>query len=367
MKQFFNLLAALFFIGLVTGCGDKDETMRCIGDFDQEPFLMHVANQLIIPGYTGFRDGSSTLLSELTELQGNLDKDQLSTVQDQFTSTYLDFQKIAQYSFGPAEDISFRSNINNFPLNVEEFKETLNSGNFDFNSPARYDKGFPALDYILFGTGATKEAIVDSLNNDSRLLEYAIAIARDMNQKSIYLVDSWSTFQTDFIANQGTDAGSSLSQIVNGLNENFEITKRDRIGIPSGELTLNFPNPDKVEAPYSGISNELIIESVNASKNLFLGTASGVGPSLGLDDILDHVDAKKRDEFLSTLIESTYNELLAQVESFQNPLQVECVSNTANVVEAYRISTTQVVQTKTDMTSEMCITITYVDSPSDTD
>jgi len=341
--------------------------MRCIGDYDQTELLTNIADQIIIPSFDQFKSQSFILSESLKDLKSGINPSQLIKVQGHFESAYIAFQHCAQFSFGPAENISFRANINNFPLNIQEFEETLQNGNFNFNTPSRYDKGFPALDYLLFGVDTTITLILDTLGKDSRLLDFAIAIAEDMNTKAELVHSDWTNYRASFITNQGTDAGSSLSQLVNGLNQNFEITKRDRIGIPSGELTLNFPNPDKVEAPHSQISNLLAIASLKASQNLFLGKGF-IGPEgEGLDDVLDHVDAKKGDDLLSILISQLYDNIINQLRRFNNSLKVESVINTSAVVDVFQTCSRQVVQTKTDLTSEMCISITYVDSPSDTD
>ena len=66
----------------------------------------------------------------------------------------------------------------------------------------------------------------------------------DIQERVNHTYNGWTNgYDETFINNTGTAAGTSLSLIINGLNENYEMIKREKLGVPSGVLTLDFPNP----------------------------------------------------------------------------------------------------------------------------
>jgi hypothetical protein len=150
--------------------------------------------------------------------------------------------------------------------------------------------------------------------------------------------------------------------LINQLNENYEFLKRDRIGLPSGVLTLDIANPTKVEAFYSGISLELAIKSLEASVNLYTGSNG-----LGLDDLLIAAEAMKGTETLDAVIQAQFSKAKDALEALQGPLSAAVENDQLAVQQAYAELSQQLVHIKTDMPTVLCVAITYIDNPSDSD
>ena len=160
---------------------------------------------------------------------------------------------------------------------------------------------------------------------------------------------------------------ANLSQIINSWNQNYELVKRNKIGVPSGVLDLNFPLPDKVEAFYSGISSSLAIDALNASLNLYLGVGNTGINGVGLDDFINEVNAEKNGKTLDEVIQEQFAKALNAVSALPDPLSESIENDELPTVLAYNEITRQVVNIKTDLPSVLCISITYVDNPSDSD
>jgi hypothetical protein len=145
------------------------------------------------------------------------------------------------------------------------------------------------------------------------------------------------------------------------------LIKREKLGVPSGVLTLGFSNPDKVEAPGLAISKELALEALKASKSLYLGMSVSDADGLGLDDYLTEVNALKSEEKLDDLIQNQFELAIRSIENLELTLQEEARDNQENVENAYAEVTKNLVNLKTDLPSVLCVSITYIDNPSDSD
>ncbi|MDX1684525.1 MAG: imelysin family protein [Saprospiraceae bacterium] len=365
--RFWNFAGFILALALLISCNNDDD-LKCVNNYDQSVLLTNLADNVIIPDYQKLDESMDSLTLELSRFKNDPDITRLLQVRSAFSSAYLDFQNVSQYQFGPAELVSFRSAFNNFPLNTEELKENISSGVYVLDDIERYDKGFPSLDYILYGVGASPSEIVDFLMANGEYIDYAEEVVQHMVEKLDFVLSEWRVeYRDQFIENQGTNAGASLSLIVNNLNENYEISKRDRLGIPSGELTLNFPNPDLVEAPHSQLSLDLLKVSIRATIDFYLGRTDDGTNGEGLDDLLEFIGAEKDGRSLNEIIQEQYDVILQTIDEIDGPLSIAVEQDSDDVIEAYAEISRQVINTKTDMSSVMCITITYVDAPSDTD
>lgn len=371
-NTFFAFLTAILWLLPACQGGKNEAGDPCSTNFDQESLFQHLADKLILPRL-------ATLQTDLTDLQIRTTAfvetptiTNLSTLRSSWQKAYVSYQQAAPFQFGPAAEVFLRNSLNNFPLNVGDLEENIRRGTYDFNNPDGYDKGFPALDYLLYGLGADEAAIVTAYVTGPQAegyRRYLSAVVDDMVARVNQVQAGWTTggYRAAFIQNTGTAAGSSLSLIINQLNEHYEQTKRDRIGIPSGVVTLGFTNPDKVEAFYSGLSIDLALAAVRADRELYLGwNVDGVdGP--GLDDYLNAVRATKNGRPLDTVIQEQFAGAITALEAITGPLSQAVDQQGPAVQRAYNELTRQVVNLKTDMPSVLCVAITYVDNPSDSD
>lgn len=370
-RQYYPLLF-LMGILLFSACDEEKGGNPCESDFGQEGLFANVADNIIIPGYNSLNVELLTLRESAAVFTQNPGLPQLEALRTAFENAYIRWQQLAQFEFGPAEQQMLRSRFNNFPVDPRAVEAKAQSGDFNLSAPDTYDKGFPALDYLLYGIAETDEMILSLLAGPGQAgyLNYILAIAEDMEQRGRAVLKAWQEdgYRESFIGNTGTAAGTSLSLLINNLNEHYEFIKRDKIGIPSGVTTLGITFPEKTEAYYSGLSLRLAQEALNASEGLFVGrnVRSGAdGP--GLDDYLQAVNATKEGQNLSGLIKEQFARARAALGQVEGPLSMAIEEDNESVVNAYNEITRQVVNLKTDMPSVLCVAITYVDNASDSD
>jgi len=361
----FSFSALLF---LFTACDpDKDNNFDpCKSNFDQESLFVNVADNLILPAYTDLVEKTTSLQNTTSDFKENPSETSLAGLKKAFKVAYLAFQKADLYEFGPAEEVLFRSNLNNFPVNTGIIDKNLENGTWDLEKPDGFDRGFPALDYLLYGLADNDQGTIQFYIDNAIVLDYLTEVVALIAEKSKIVGQTWENgYRDQFVQNAGTAAGTSLSQMINGLNFHYELLKREKVGIPSGVVTLGFPNPDRVEAVYSGISLELIQAALDASGDLFNGLKG-----VGLDDYLKEVKAEKDGESLDVVINNQYKSAKAALNAliaFNIPFAQVIEDQNESVVTAYNELVKQIVNIKTDLPSVLCVSITYVDNPSDSD
>ncbi|MEM9990887.1 MAG: imelysin family protein [Bacteroidota bacterium] len=355
-----HLFFLFLIIGLSPACENESNTPEpCSSKFDQASLFTNVADNLILPAYKELQQNTNALSDATTAFVQAPSDDNLAALQQVWRDAYLVWQSAEPYNFGPAEAELLRSSLNNYPVNVDAIADNLEAGTWNLDAVDTYDKGFPALDYLLFGTADA----VNFFQNNPTALQYLTDVVEQIKSKTDNTLKAWQgDYRATFIANTGTADGTALSQIVNSLNENYENIKRNKIGVPSGVVALGIPFPESVEARFSRISLELTKKALEVSKNYFQG-----GEGVGLDDYLNEINAEKGDELLTDVINSQYDLAAAELEKIEGPLQVAVEEQNEQVVEAYKTVSTQVVHLKADMTSVLCVEITYIDNPSDSD
>lgn len=359
----------LFLLLLLSFNACKDDngggTTGCGGDFDQSAMLQNIADNLILPAYTDLKAKVDDMASKTETFTSTYDLATLESLRSSYIAAYTSWQKAAQYNFGPAEEVFLRSSVNNFPLDVAMTETNIQTRTYDFDQPDNYDKGFPAMDFLLYGIGEEDNEIISRYLEDdiADYEQYLQDVVTDIQERVNHTFNAWTNgYDETFINNTGTAAGSSLSLIINQLNANYELIKREKLGVPSGVLTLGFANPDRVEAFYSGQSLDLLKVSLEASQNLYLG-----GSGLGLDDYLVSANAEKNGESLNDIIKNQFTSALNSLNDLSSPLSAQIEADATVVENAYNEVTKQVVNIKTDLPSVLCVSITYIDNPSDSD
>lgn len=363
------VLIASFFCLILVGCKDDDTAASpsCLNEYDLSPLLSNYADKVILPRYVEFSSEYDALYTAGQSFLASPSSTSLASFKANFKSTYISWQSVSAFDFGPAEEVFLVNTFNNYPLNEGKAYADALESKVDFSSPEDYNKGFPLLDYFLFGLAADNEATVDSFQTNDKFGIYTQAVLDDMKTKLSQTVAGWQTYKSTFISSTGTKDGESVSLLVNAFNKNYEFIKRNKIGVPSGILSLGFTNPKEVEGFYSALSLELVSAAVRSSRNIFEGEGTDGINGEGLDDILRSLNADKNGENLADVILQQYSEIETNIAKINGPLSTAVDQQKDELIATYNSMTQQVIYIKSDLPSVMCIPITYVDNPSDSD
>jgi len=373
MKTQYNYSYTFFILllgGILGVAGCKDPNPQEDLSFDQTALLNHLGNNIIVPNYEDLEAQMTRLRSAADDFENASTAPSLEALRTEFKAAYTSWMYCSTFEFGPASDRTLRAQVNTFPTDADAIDANVLSGTYDLASATNIDaKGFPALDYLLFGLDGSESNVLAAFNEAGRgenLLAYLQDLILDIQTLTRQVLQSWNeSYRASFVDNLGTNVGSSMGLFINQLNFDYEILKKPRLGIPLGVQTLGTPLPESVEAYYSGFSNDLMLAHFDAISNLYFGTSRAGVNGYGIDDALDALEAQYNGGALSAAIAAQITATRNGLADVPAPLSDAVVNNAAVVDAAYREVQKLVVLFKTDMTSSLGVLITYVDNDGD--
>ncbi|WNB17881.1 imelysin family protein [Marivirga arenosa] len=362
----------IFLLTLFTACDDNTGSEKV--DFDREAFLVNMADNVIKPSILNFASEVEGISVASSSFATNPSLESLNELRSEFKEAWLAYQHLAFVHVGPVSSVNLRDRVNIFPTNTELIEQNINNQDYIIGSASNVAaKGFPAIDYLLFGTGASQEEVLSYFGDpdlgESRL-KYLSDVIADIQTASNIVSEGWDPYRETFISNIGTDVGSGTSLLVNEYNFQFDIRlKNAKIGFPSGgnPRTGGIVSPQSVEAYFSGWSGDLAKESVKSSIEVFKGQAfNSTTDGLGMDDYLDALNAIDRNENpLSTSIINESQAALDLMESINAPYSELAANEGSNLVEVYNQLQIVIPLIKVDMTSALSVSITFQDNDGD--
>ena len=338
----------------------RDDGSCLHGSFDKKEMLKSIGENVIIPAYTTIQLNVSNLEASVSSFTSNPDSSHLVDLRLAFKQTYLAWQAATPFEFGPAADVTLRSNLNTFPTDTTKIENNVSNGSYNLATASNLStKGFPAIDYLINGDSITN---VVALFSSSNRVNYLKDVTDDIESLVDGVTNEWSlssgNYLNIFSNNDGVDVGSSLGLLVNELNRDFELIKNIKIGIPLGKKTLGTPFPGKTEAFYGSFSVELALSNVESIEASFK-------VENGLYDYLDFLGATHQNDLLSEKIKNQFADAKSALKLVSDPLSNAVINDSDQVNNAYDELQKLVVLLKVDMPSAVGTLITYQDNDGD--
>ncbi|MBD2756469.1 imelysin family protein [Spirosoma validum] len=343
---------------------------------DRKAMLTNIADNIILPSYANFKTKFDAMLVKSDAFAAKPDKTTLTELRQSWVDAYTEWQKVELFDVGPAEQRTLRNFFNIYPTDVTGIEAYVTAGSGAFDVPASYPKqGFPALDYLINGLGATDDAIVaryTTAADAAKRIAYLKRLTTQMNSMFTTVYTDWTTggYRDTFINCTALNAGCSTSKLVNGYVLNYErYIRSGKFGIPSGAMANGTVAPDKVEGYYKkDLSLTLAKTAHQATIDFFNGKNVKTGQEgPGLKTYLNSLGAKDSSTGTSLvdIINKQFDLTNQQLNVLKPNLSDEVKTNTAAVVEVYTRMQKAVRMLKVDMTTAMSITITYTDNDGD--
>lgn len=337
--------------------------------YDRAALAEQIANELVQPGYDSLATRLDGLGQATAAFSAQLDSASLGAAQTALRNAWEQWNRVSAFEFGPGATHALRQTMNTFPCDANQVNQNVLAGTWDLNTATNIDaRGFPALDYLLHGLGATQAEIIAAYTTAASATQrkaYLLAVVDDLKTNIATVQTEWDSYAASFKGLVGTDAGSATSLFLNQLNYDLEVLKNARIGIPLGKTTLGTPVPANVEARYGGYSAALAKVQLRALHDLYLGKSAAGFDGYGLFEALDAVEAKYDGQPLSTAISTQFTAAIAALDAVPDPLDQTVVNAPASANTAYTELQRLIVLTKTDMASNLGILITYNDNDGD--
>lgn len=360
-------ICLLVSVSVISSCKKSEDDPAA--DFDKGPMLQNIGNNIIIPNYQSLSVAVFKMDSAAAVFNATPTEATLTDLKVFYKNAYKAWQYCSVYEFGPALTVHLRSNVNTYPATVSQINSNVSSGSYNLEATINISaKGFPTIDYLLYGVAADNASTVLKYTTDTdaaKRKQYLADVCANLKTKVESTYNGWlssnGNYIGDFISRTGTDAGSSLSDLVNQFIIDYENLKNFKTGIPLGIQSGGTAFPEKVEAYYSGISTELALIQLKASRDLYLGKSNAGVDGEGFDNFLKQVG----DAELDANIQDQYSLAISKLELVSDPLS-DAITNTPAVVNtAYVAIQQQVVLIKRQMSASMNVRLTFSDDDGD--
>ncbi|HQV78339.1 MAG TPA: imelysin family protein [Chitinophagales bacterium] len=366
----YTILAFYLVIISIVSC----TTPKSTDSFDKKAMFINYADNLILPAYTHYGKTLDSLQIAVDNFNSTTDISTLNKLQSALLVAYSSWQFCEIYEkTAPADEVQANMNTNYYPCRMDSINAYIirneNTPNVVKNKP-KNDKGFAAIEYLLFSRTLTQQQILDRFTIDahaSSRKEYLTALISNLKDIQTEVISKWSSYRAIFINSLGTDAAGSFSLMVNSLAQRNDDFKRHQVGIPAGYsgnvATINV-NPQAVQAYYSNKNIEYMLLTLNNMKDVLNG--KNVTDGIGLIDYIRTLEVTST--FGGNLADDVINQIdvcIAKVNACGSDFS-EIVQNDKPKADALFLEAKKLlVLMKVDVPSALGVSITYTDSDGD--
>ncbi|RMB56377.1 peptidase M75 [Dokdonia sinensis] len=380
MKKVFGLLVVTL---IMFACSESDDTGIMtddeggvnppVGTFDRSAMLSNWADNIIIPSYVDFDTKIAALETAVAAFSADATTANLELVRSEWLTAYSTWQRVSMFEIGPAETVNLRLNVNIYPTNTTLIQDNIQNENYNLSlSSNRVAKGFPAIDYLLYGIAPTDEAIISKYEGSEadalRHQNYLSAVVGDIRLLSTDVLEQWQGDYRDiFVNNDGASATASTDRLVNDYIFYYEkFLRAGKMGIPGGVFSGTVES-ENIEALYAGnLSKQFFLEGLNATQDFFNGKAyntNSTGESL--NSYLEELNTVSDGVALNDIINNQFNTARTAVSNLRSFEEELAVNPPSDFLEAYNQVQRVVPLLKVDMVSAMSISIDFADADGD--
>ncbi len=332
-------------------------------DFDRTAMLQNMATNIIIPAYTDLSESLTQLKTAVLAFTEKPTFETLTTTQEAWQTSYLTWQYANAFNFGPGGEDGLRKGlieeVGTFPVSEAKIENAISSGTYNFSDFNRDARGFLAVEYLLFSSTDNDQLILDLYTSGSRK-KYLNDVVTNTSLRVDAVLTEWSGgYNASFVSNNGTDVGSSTSQLYNEFVKSYESIKNFKIELPLGKRPgQTQTEPDLVEAYYSGASAKMLNAHLVAVENIWYGRRKDGTDGVGFEEYLASVTGGPE------LIAATKAQLVsiktAMAAIPETPRLSSQIKNTPTPIENVRIELQKNTRYfKSDMSSLLGIAITF--------
>jgi len=357
---FFLLLSSL----ILTSC-KRDKDIKNQDNFDREAMLKNYAEELIIPAYEELYVSMQELIESVDSLENNPSVQNLENLKGDWKKTYRTWIAANAFNVGPSAEQGLNKSlieeIATFPISETKIQSTIESGILNFNDFNRDARGFFALEYLLFHSPNTSsDSVLNLFNEQKNRIVFVKECAQNILTRVERVLNEWqTTYKNEFISRNGTDVGSSTSQLYNEFVKSFETIKNLKLELPLGKRPGQTQvEPKLVEAYYSSNSLEFLEIHIQTIERIYFGKSKTGTDGLGFKDYLETVTNGK--ELVASTL-SQWEKVITSLNSIPttSPISVLVQSN-PEPLDNLRIELQKQTRFfKSDMSSLLGIAITF--------
>ena len=285
------MLSALL-IG-ISSC-DKDDNGNNNNSFDRVSLLENFADNIIQPNFADLQTEVDELVNAVNAFTGTPTQQNLTNLQNEWKDAILAYQYVNAFNFGPADGFlgTVTQRLATFPVDTTTLEGYIDAADFTLDNLNRDTRGLLGMEYLVFDKAGDDNVVLaryTQAGDAGNRSTYLSAIAADVKQIVDDVVANWPAYRATFIAQDGTDAGSSTSDLFNSFSLSYESIKNFKVGLPLGTRPgQTQAEPQLTEAYYSSSSVELIKVHFDAVLDVYYGRSKAAtdNTGIGFDDYL---------------------------------------------------------------------------------
>jgi predicted lipoprotein len=374
MKKIIILITAILGIW---ACAKTEEPTNTFESFDRKSMLTNLGNSVIIPSFEAFYQKSDAFdLAVSAYIADAKNEQKLVATQQAWLEMVKAWKQASVFKQGPIEDQFLLSAIdfsaNGAYLNVTLLEKTITDAttidNAYIESKGATVKGIHAIEYLIFDKSKVNANTIAGYTGSTGIKRtaYLKALAVNLKNQAKMIVDEWkNNYVSKFISADSRDINSSLGVLSNKIIDLIYTIRDERIGVPKGNRNSGTPQPDLAEAFLSGSSIALAISELKGIENAFSGKSPAGADGIGLDDLLDKLEAKSGDELLSKKIKTQFATVYTKLNAIPTTLPIAVVNNKTEVQAAYDEIKRLQVMMEVDMINNLGVLLTFSDNDGD--
>jgi uncharacterized protein len=333
-------------------------------DFDRSAMLESLISDTILPLHQTLLEEAMALETAGKAFDDNPNNETLAAFQQAWRDTSTAYEQVEVYRFRRV--MFLMTQIDSSPPNISIIETYIaDSVPIDATLAASLGsvlKGLPALEYLIFD----EDALMQLTESNTRR-NYAVALTGDIKRVATELLEEWTLeaggYGDRFLSADGepNSVRSSLSMLSNEMIAQLETIVQFRLGVPLGYDNRRVPQPASVEAPYSETSIEKVIANLEGFGMAF----NGVGDGDSLAGYLDFLGATYDGQRMSELINEQLQVTVDALNQIEQPLSITVIEDNETVTNAYNEANQLLRLFKTDVASQLGITVTFGDNDGD--
>ena len=378
MKKLLLIIPA--FMLLFWACSKTVEPTDNFQSFDRKGMLTSLANSVIVPSFDGFYTETITLETTVNAFANDpTNSTKLLEAQKAWTKMASVWKLASVFQQGPITDkflltnIDFShkgNNVNTTLLEKAVTDATAAIINNDYiEQKGATVKGIFAIEYLIFDKNPSLTVVTDKFTKTEagvKRIAYLKALSTNLKVQAKLVLDDWKgTYGSTFVNADGRDINSSLGVLANTIIDQIYTIRDERIGVPRGNRNSGTPQPDMAQAVLSGNSTNLIISELKSIENAFLGRTPAGIDGIGIDNLLDKLEAKSDGILLSAKIKNQFSTVYAKLAAIPTKLPVAVVGNQTEVTAAYTEIKKLQVMLEIDMINNLGVLLTFSDNDGD--
>lgn len=329
--------------------------------------LTDLADRAIAPAHRQFTADATALSAAADALDADPTPATLGAAQSAWITAATGFQRLAALNVPGVQFGLYHNRISTWPTRTGAIDDAVASDealDADFVAARGSNaRGLPALEYLLFADDAEERL------TDPRRRAYVRALAADVSRQATALERDWARDGGNQLGyfveadTEGRDLQSSVSRLVNEMAMVAEDLQYQQVGRPLGvgsrpQDATGTPAPDAVEAPYAGVSLDLIRAELAGLRALVTG-----GGGTGLDDYLAALDLDDRP--LGEVVLERIDAADDAAAAIGMPLEQAVTEHPQAVRALYDASGALLRSVKTDLANRLGVSITFSDNDGD--